>query len=610
MSQVIDKGKRIIKKEGGPAGRPTQTIEITPTIKLRDLAEKLGMEPADLQKELMNYNIFAGINQPVGASYAQKIAEKHGRKVVVKAALSAATVVPRRVVIQPPKPVIHLSERPPVVTILGHVDHGKTTLLDKIRKTKVAEGEYGGITQRIGAYQVDLGAQGKITFIDTPGHAAFTQMRARGAKVTDIAVLIVAADDGVMPQTREAAEHAKAAGVPIIVAINKVDIPGVNVERVMTQLSDIGLVPEEWGGEAACVPISARTGEGVDELLKTILAVAYVHELQADPKAKPIGTVLEAEMDKGLGPVATVLVKDGTLSSGDAVVIGSSYGRIKFMLDDVGRRVPKALPSTPVKLIGLSSVPAVGDQLHVAADEKAARAIADERGQKLREGLQASSHRATLEDVIMRIREGEVKQLNVILKADNQGSVEAIAEALPKQGTDDVRVHVVSTGVGPISESDVLLATASDAIIVGFNTKIDARAKREAEDKGVATRTYKIIYELLDEVGLASKGLLKPVYEEMIMGHAEIRQMFRLPGNKKIAGCMVIDGRIMRSDLVRVQRQSAVLWDGKIGTLRRVKDDVREVAQGYECGILLDGYHEIEEGDIIEAYVMQEVGRK
>ncbi|MDQ2731035.1 MAG: translation initiation factor IF-2 [Armatimonadota bacterium] len=609
MTQVLDKTKRI-RKEGGPSARPTQTIEITPTIKLRDLAEKLGMEPSLLQKELMNYNIFAGINQPVGASYAQKIAEKHGHKVIVKAAAPAGPVVTRHVVVKPPKPVVNLAERPPVVTILGHVDHGKTTLLDKIRKTKVAEGEFGGITQRIGAYQVELGEKGKVTFIDTPGHAAFTQMRARGAQVTDIAILVVAADDGIMPQTREAAEHAKAAGVPIIVALNKTDLPGVNTDRILSQLSDIGLVPEEWGGETIVVPISARTGDGIDALLENIGTVAYIHELRADPKGKAVGIVLEAELDKGLGPVATVLVKEGTLSTGDAVVIGNTSGRIKFMLDDMGQKVLKAPPSFPVKLIGLSAVPAVGDQLQVAVDEKAARVIAEERSNKERAGREDNGKRATLEDVIMKIRQGEVKQLNVILKADNQGSVQAVAEALPKEGTDDVRVHVVSSGVGPVSESDVLLASASEAMIAGFNIKIDPRAKRAAEDAGVTVRTYKIIYELLDDVSAASKGLLKPVYEEMVMGHAQIRQIFRLPGNNRIAGCMVTDGRLIRSDLVRVKRGEESIWEGKMDSLRRVKDDVREVAQGYECGIVLDGFNDIEENDVVEVYVMHEVGRK
>lgn len=609
MTQVLDKTKRI-RKEGGPSARPTQTIEITPTIKLRDLAEKLGMEPSLLQKELMNYNIFAGINQPVGASYAQKIAEKHGHKVVVKAASPAGPVVTRHVVVKPPKPVVNLAERPPVITILGHVDHGKTTLLDKIRKTKVAEGEFGGITQHIGAYQVDLGEKGKLTFIDTPGHAAFTQMRARGAQVTDIAVLVVAADDGIMPQTKEAAEHAKAAGVPIIVALNKTDLPGVNTDRILSQLSDIGLVPEEWGGETIVVPISARTGDGIDALLENIGTVAYIHELRADPKGKAVGVVLEAELDKGLGPVATVLVKEGTLATGDAVVIGHTSGRIKFMLDDMGQKVLKAPPSFPVKLIGLSAVPAVGDQLQVAVDEKAARVIAEERSNRERAGREDHGKRATLEDVILKIRQGEVKQLNVILKADNQGSVQAVAEALPQQGTEDVRVHVVSSGVGPVSESDVLLASASEAMIAGFNIKIDPRAKRAAEDAGVTVRTYKIIYELLDDVGLASKGLLKPVYEEMVMGHAQIRQIFRLPGNNRIAGCMVTDGRLVRSDLVRVKRGDETIWEGKMDSLRRVKEDVREVAQGYECGIVLDGFNDIEENDVVEVYIMHEVGRK
>ncbi|HET6384982.1 MAG TPA: translation initiation factor IF-2 [Armatimonadota bacterium] len=610
MSQVLDKTKRI-KKEGPAATRTAQAIEITPTIKLRDLAEKLGIEPSQLQKELMNYNFFGNINGVVNASYAQKIAERHGQKVVVKAAPPSAPVITRHVVVKPPKPVVKLAERPPVVTILGHVDHGKTTLLDYIRKTRVAEGEHGGITQRIGAYQVNLRDGQKITFIDTPGHAAFTAMRARGAKVTDIVVLMVAADDGVMPQTREAADHARAAGVPIIVAINKTDIPGVNVDRVLTQLSEIGLTPEEWGGETLSVRLSAKTGEGVDDLLENILLVASVHELQADPKAKPTGTVIEAEVDRGLGPVASVLVKEGTLTTGSAVVIGSSYGRIRLMLDDKGQKVTKAGPSTPVKLIGLQAVPVAGDAFRVAADEKTARAEAQEHGELAREILHDAGHRVTLEDVIQKIREGDVKQLNVILKGDNRGSVEAITEALPKQGTEDVRVHVVASSVGAVSESDVLLASASEALIVGFNIpNPDARAKRAAEDAGVVVRNYKIIYELLDDVGLAAQGLLKPVYEEQVMGHAQIRQLFRLPNNTKIAGCMVTDGRIMRSDLVRVRRGEESLWEGKLDSLRRVKDDVREVAQGFECGIVLAGFNEIQEGDVIEAYVMQEVARR
>jgi translation initiation factor IF-2 len=513
-------------------------------------------------------------------------------------------------VVQQAKPVARLAERPPVVTILGHVDHGKTTLLDHIRHAKVAEGEFGGITQRIGAYQVDLGDRGKITFIDTPGHAAFTQMRARGAQVTDIAVLIVAADDGIMPQTREAINHARAADVPIVVAINKTDLPGVNLERIYGQLAELDLAPEEWGGDTPCISISAKTGQGVDDLMENILTVAYMRELKADPQAKPSGTVLEAEMDKGLGPVATVLMKEGTLKVGDAVVIGSSWGRIRFMMDDKGQQVPSASPSTAVKIVGLSSVPDVGERLQTVADEKKSRSMGEERGVRDKEVKQGARHLDTLEDVIQRRKRGETKQLNVILKGDNQGSVEAIEAALPSQGNEDVPVHVLHAAVGPVTESDVLLASVSDAMIVGFNVRVEPASKRAALDQGITARTYRIIYELLDDVAMAAKGMLKPVYEELVMGHAQIRQIFRLPGNNRIAGCMVTDGRIARPDQVRVKRGTESLWEGKIDTLKRVKDDAREVAAGYECGIVLNGFNDIEENDVIESFVMQEVGRR
>ncbi|MBR2078507.1 MAG: translation initiation factor IF-2, partial [Exiguobacterium sp.] len=502
-----------------------------------------------------------------------------------------------------------LEERPAVVTIMGHVDHGKTTLLDSIRNTKVVAGEAGGITQHIGAYLVEVNDK-KITFLDTPGHAAFTTMRARGAEVTDIAIIVVAADDGVMPQTEEAISHAKAANVPIIVAVNKMDKEGANPDRVKQELTEFGLIPEEWGGETIFVPISAIKGEGIDELLEMILLVSEVEEYKSTPDMPARGTVIEAKLDKGRGPVATLLVQHGTLRIGDSIVVGSTFGRVRAMVNDIGRRVKQVGPSTPIEITGLNDVPQAGDQFIVFEDEKKARAIGEKRYQRYLESQRRESAKVSLDDLFSRIQEGEVKDLNVIIKADVQGSAEALAGSLRKIDVEGVKVNIVHQGVGAITEGDVILASAANAVIIGFNVRPDGNARSMAEQENVEMRLHRIIYNAIEEIESAMKGMLDPEFVEEITGQVEVRDVFKVSKVGAIAGGYVTEGKITRDAGVRVIRNGIVIYEGKLDTLRRFKDDVKEVAAGYECGIKVEKFDDIKVGDVIEAFVMKEVERK
>jgi len=500
-----------------------------------------------------------------------------------------------------------LVTRAPVVCVMGHVDHGKTSILDAIRHAQVADGEAGGITQHIGAYRVNLGEQG-ITFLDTPGHEAFTAMRARGAQCTDIAILVVAGDDGIMPQTVESINHAKAAGVDIIVAINKMDKPTANAEAVMTELTKYELVPEEWGGDVICVPVSAHTKMGIDDLLENILLIADVKEYKANPAKRARGVVIEAKLDKGRGPVATVLVQDGTLHAGDIVIAGTAVGRVRAMTNDRGQQLSEAGPSVPVEIIGLAEVPVAGDEFNAVEDERMARELADQRREKAKEELFKANAKVSLDDLFAQISEG-VKELNIIVKADVGGSAEAVKQSLEKISTDEVKVKVIHAGVGGITESDVMFAAASNAIIVGFNVRPDKGAIDSAERQAVDIRTYRIIYECIEEITAAMKGMLAPTYKEVLLGHIEVRQTIRVPNVGIIAGSYVQDGKVTRQAQIRIVRDGIVIMEDKISSLRRFKDDVREVATGYECGIGLEKCMDIQVGDILEAFIMEEVAK-
>jgi translation initiation factor IF-2 len=499
-----------------------------------------------------------------------------------------------------------LVSRPPVVTVMGHVDHGKTSLLDAIRNAHVTEQEAGGITQHIGAYTVTIRDKA-ITFIDTPGHEAFTSMRARGAQVTDIAILVVAADDGIMPQTIEAINHAKAADVPIIVAINKIDKPHANPERVKQELTEHGLVVEEWGGDTIAVPVSALKKEGISDLLEMILLVAEMLDLKANPNRLAKGTIIEAQLDKGRGPVATILVQNGTLRVGDSIVAGTAYGRVRAMMDDKGRRIKEAPPSTPVEVLGLNDVPAAGDIMYAVEDDKLAKQVSEERKEKEKAKQLKTTSRASLDELFSQLKEGEIKDLNLIIKADVQGSVEAVRQALEKLSNDQVRVKCIHGGVGGISESDVMLASASNAIIIGFNVRPSSNAIELAEREQIDIRTYRVIYNAIEDIEAAMKGLLAPEFKEVVIGHASVRAVFKISGVGAVAGSYVTDGKITRNANVRIIRDGIVVYEGKIDSLKRFKDDVREVASNYECGIGLENFNDIKEGDVIEAYVMEEI---
>lgn len=496
--------------------------------------------------------------------------------------------------------------RPPVVTIMGHVDHGKTTLLDTIRKTNVTSGEFGGITQHIGAYQVSLKGR-KVTFLDTPGHEAFTAMRARGAQVTDIVIIVVAADDGVMPQTKEAVDHAKAAGVPIVVAVNKIDKPGANPDRIMSEMAELGIMPEEWGGDTIFMNVSAKQGTGVSDLLETVLLVADMAELKANPNQLASGTVIEAKLDKGRGPVATLLVQRGTLHSGDSIVVGTSYGRVRKMTNDKGMEIKKAEPSCPVEIIGLNDVPRAGDVFMAYDNYKKAQEIASHRLEKQIEKERNATSAMSLEDLAKKIDEGDVKEINVLIKADVQGSAEALKASMERLEVDTVRVNVIRSTVGTITESDILLASASNAIIYGFNIRPSAAIRKKAEEEGIEIRLHNIIYKALEELESAMKGMLAPVYEEVVIGQAEVRQIYKVSKVGTIAGCKVVDGHIKRDCKVRLIREGIVIYDGKLGSLRRFENDVKEVQNGFECGMTIENYNDIKVDDIIEAYEDQEV---
>jgi len=579
-------------------------VTIPESIRVSELAERIKKPATEILKKLILMGVFVTINQEISFEVAEKIAEQYN-------------ILLEKEVKQEREEVLindfedkeeDLMPRPPVVTVMGHVDHGKTSLLDAIRHSKVVETEAGGITQHIGAYTVDINDK-KIVFLDTPGHEAFTAMRARGAQVTDIAILVVAADDGVMPQTIEAINHAKAANVPIIVAINKIDKSSANPDRVKQELTEYGLIAEEWGGDTICVPVSAKTKQGIDTLLEMILLVAEMQELKANPNRPAKGTIIEAKLDKGRGPVATVIVQKGTLKVGDSIIAGTTYGKVRALIDDKGRKVKSAGPSIPVEILGLAEVPNAGDILYAVSDEKTARQISEMRKEKERQQYFASSSKITLQDLFSQIQEGKVKELNIIVKADVQGSVEALKQALEKLTNDEVKVRVIHGGVGAITESDITLASASNAIIIGFNVRPNNMAMQLAEREKVEVKTYRIIYEAIDDIQAAMKGMLEPEYKEVITARLSVRQTFKASNIGTIAGCYVEDGKVNRNNSIRVIRNGVVIYEGKIASLKRFKDDVREVAAGYECGLTIERFNDIKEGDILETYTIEEVKR-
>ena len=582
----------------------SNAIIIGDTIVVGDLAKKLDIAASEVIMKLIKLGIMANINQEIKFETAEKIAldydillEREEKEE------EAADIIIEEDEAEDLKP------RPPIVTVMGHVDHGKTSLLDSIRNTRVTDREAGGITQHIGASEVTVNGK-KVVFLDTPGHEAFTEMRSRGAKVTDIAILVVAADDGIMPQTVEAINHSKAAGVPIIIAINKIDKPSANIERVRQELSEKGLLVEEWGGDVIDVPVSAKTGENIDTLLEMVLLVAEMEELKANPDRNAVGTVIESNLDKGRGPVATVIISNGTLKVGDPIVAGSSYGKVRAMINDKGKRIKKAPPSTPVEILGLNEVPNAGDQFVVLASDKAARTIAEKRKEKIRDEQMKASSKISLEDLFEKMQHGELKELNIIVKADVQGSVEAVRQSIEKLTNEEVSVRVIHGGVGAITESDIMLASASNAIVIGFNVRPSTGANTLVEREKVDMRTYRIIYEAIKDIEKAMKGMLDPEYVEEELGKAEIRLPFKVPNAGMVAGSYVISGKILRNAKARLVRDGIVVYDGTIDSLRRFKDDVKEVATGYECGIGLTNFNDIKEGDIIEAYVIKEVERK
>jgi translation initiation factor IF-2 len=584
-----------------------KAIVISDFLTVRELADLMDVSPIQVIKELMNNGILANINQQIDYETAAIVAEEMG----FEASPEAPLVVEEEEIPMIPLPLKErmyegeapedLEPRPPVVTMLGHVDHGKTTLLDVIRRTNVVAGEPGGITQHVGAYQVERDGK-KITFLDTPGHEAFTAMRARGAQGADIAILVVAADDGVMPQTQEAIDHARAARVPIIVALNKMDKVNANPERVKQQLADVGLQIEEWGGETICVPVSAKQKTGIDDLLGNILAVAELAELKANPNRSAMGTVIEGELDKSRGSTATLLVQNGTLRLGDALLIEDLSGRVKAMFNERGEQIKEAMPSMPVVVLGLSGVPQPGDTFKVVKDDKTARVLAAGRADEKERAAIQPARVLSLEAILDQFRAGEVKELNLILKADVQGTIEPVVNSLEKLGDEDLKVNILHRGTGNISESDVMLAVASRAIVIGFNVQVDSAASRSAEAEGVDIRLYNIIYKLIDDVDKALKGLLEPVYKDVVSGHAEVRAVFSIPRVGKIAGVYVADGHVARNSLARVRRNNQPVYEGRVSSLRRFTEDVREVREGFECGVGLEGFRDFEEGDIIEFY--------
>ncbi|ABZ84847.1 translation initiation factor if-2 [Heliomicrobium modesticaldum Ice1] len=596
------KGKKNVRQIEAEAPKH---ILIDESVTVLELSQAMGKTVTDIIKKLMQLGVLATINQEIDADTASILAADWGITVEVRKSVTAEEILAE----EPEETDENLIHRPPVVTVMGHVDHGKTSLLDAIRETNVIASEAGGITQHIGAYQVEIDGK-KITFLDTPGHEAFTAMRARGAQVTDIAILVVAADDGVMPQTVEAINHAKAAGVPIVVAINKIDKPDANPDRVKQELTEYGLVVEEWGGDTIAVPVSAKARQNIDQLLEMILLVAEVQDLKANPERAARGTVIEAQLDKGRGPVATVLVQKGTLNIGDVIVAGTAVGKVRAMIDDKGRRVKKAEPSMPVEVLGLSDVPQAGDTFSVVTEEKLAKQVISERVNKRKEEEQKRTSKVSLDDLFKQIKEGQVKDLNVIVKADVQGSVEALKGALERLSTDEVRVNCVHGGVGAITETDVMLAAASNAIIIGFNVRPDANSRKAAEAQQVDIRLYRVIYDATEDIKAAMSGMLEPEEKEVVQGHAEVRATFKVPKAGTIAGCYVLDGKVTRNAEVRVIRDGIVIHEGKLDSLKRFKDDVKEVAEGYECGIGIENFNDIREHDTLEFFIIEKVQRK
>ena len=577
-------------------------VEYEEGITVDELSQKIGQTPANVIKVLFMLGTMVTINSSLNDEQVELICMEYGLECKKVVPVSEVNFEDLEVVDDPKD----LEPRPPVITIMGHVDHGKTTLLDHIRKSRVAEGEFGGITQHIGAYQVSVKGK-KITFLDTPGHEAFTAMRARGAMITDIVIIVVAADDGVMPQTREAVDHALAANVPIIVAINKIDKPGADPQRIMTEVSELGLMPEEWGGDVPYVNISAKKGIGIDELLETVTVVAELAELKANPKRMAYGSVIEGRLDKGRGPVATLLIQNGTLRSGNPIVVGATYGRVRQLVDDRGREIKSAGPATPVEITGLNDVPEAGDKFMVFETEKEARHVGEERAQKKIEEERNSTSAMSLDDLFSQMKSGEVVDLNIIVKADVNGTAEAVKSSLEKIDVEGARVNVIRSTVGAISESDILLASASKAIIYGFNVRPDANVRRKADEEGVEIRLHQVIYKMVEEIEAAMKGMLAPEMEEVVTGQAEIRHIYKVSKIGNIAGCYVTNGSIKRDCGIRLIREGIIVYEGKLASLKRFKDDAKEVNQGYECGLTIENYNDIKEGDIVEGYVMQEV---
>ena len=611
LNKEVGKVKKHKKKRKGDESQDkkmvdVEVIEIGETITVKDLAEQINKPVNDVIKTLMFLGVMAAMNQEIDFETAKKVAEKYDIEAYVK---EEDSTLEEHFEEDEEIEDENLESRPPIITVMGHVDHGKTSLLDAIRKAKVTDTEAGGITQHIGAYTVDIKGQ-KLTFLDTPGHEAFTAMRARGAQITDIVILVVAADDGIMPQTVEAINHCKAADVPMIVAINKIDREGANQDRIKQELTEHGLVVEDWGGDVIAVPVSAKQNLNIDTLLEMVVLTAEMLELKANPARKGKGTVIEAKLDKGRGAVASLLVQNGTLHAGDSIIVGSTYGRIRAMFDDAGKKIKSAGPSIPVEVLGLSEVPAAGDRFTVVKDEKTARQMAEARREKERQENFNSAHKVSLEDLYSQIKEGKVKELSVIIKADVQGSIEAIRGSLEKLSTDDVKVRVIHGAVGAITETDITLASASNAIVIGFNVRPENSAVVLAERDGVEVKNYRIIYDAIEDVKSAMIGMLDPEYKEVVLGTAEIRNTFKISNVGTIAGGYVLTGKLTRNADVRLIRDNIVILDSKLASLKRFKDDVKEVNAGYECGFSLEKFNDIKEGDIIEAYTMEAIKRK
>ena len=616
MAKQTNKGNknRNVKKKQMQSNFPTKKEELEVKdgiivyeegITVGELAQKIGQTPANVIKVLFLLGTMVTINSSLNDEQVELICLEYGFETEKHVDVSEVNFEAIEVVDEEQD----LVSRSPVVTIMGHVDHGKTTLLDTIRKSTVVEGEFGGITQHIGAYQVEVKGK-KITFLDTPGHEAFTAMRARGAQVTDIVIIVVAADDGVMPQTREAIDHAKAANVPIVVAINKIDKEGADIDRIKSAMSEEGLMPEEWGGDTVYCEISAKKRVGIEELLETLTVIAELADLKANPKRYAYGSVIEGKLDKGRGPVATILVENGTLRYGDPIVVGTSFGRVRQMLDDRGKIIKEAAPATPIEITGLNDVPVAGDKFMAFESEKMARSVGETRMKVRQDKERRSSAGLSLDDLFSQVKEGEIINLNVIVKADVQGTAEAVKASLEKIDVNGVRVNVIRSTAGGISESDVLLATASQAIIYGFNVRPDAKVRQKAEEEGIEIRLHNIIYKMVEEIEAAMKGMLAPEIAEKVTGQAEIRQVIKVSKVGNVAGCYVTDGFIRRNSGVRLIRDGIVVYEGKLGSLRRFQDDTKEVASGFECGLSIENYNDIKEGDIIEGYIMEEVQSK